>query len=126
MSKRVLIVDDQLIARMMIKEAATEAGWEVAGEAADGEDAVTQYQQLTPDLVTMDMVMPKMDGLVALEQILRFDPHARVIMISAVNQKPQLTRAIALGANDFIVKPFDRDRLVDMFSGMLAAEGSTE
>ena len=123
MSNRVLIVDDQLIARMMIKEAATDAGWEVAGEAADGEDAIIQYQQLAPDLVTMDMVMPKMDGLQALERILQLDPQARIIMISAINQKPQLTKAIELGAADFIVKPFDRDRLVAALSGMLPAAG---
>lgn len=116
MSKRVLIVDDQLITRMMIKDVAVEAGWDVAGEAADGEEAVARYRELTPDLVTMDMVMPNLDGLAALEQILEVDPQAQVVMVSAVDQRPKLARAIELGAADFIVKPVSRERLLSMFT----------
>jgi two-component system chemotaxis response regulator CheY len=122
MANRVLIVDDQLISRMMIKDAATDAGWEIAGEASDGDEAVAQYRDLSPDLVTMDMVMPNLDGLAALEKILDLDPHARIVMVSAVDQKPKLARAIELGASDFIVKPVDRDRLLGMFSKMFVQE----
>ena len=86
-AKRVLIVDDALIMRKRIKEIAEEAGWQVAGEAENGEEAVSLYQQERPDLVTLDIVMPKMDGVSALKQMIRNDPHARVVMISAVNQK---------------------------------------
>ena len=115
MSKRVLIVDDQLIIRMMIKDAATEAGWEVAGEASNGDEAVLKFQEVDPDLVTMDLVMPQSDGLDALERILELNPAAKVVMVSAVDQRPKLTRAIELGAIDFLVKPVERSRLMGMF-----------
>ncbi len=108
MTKRVLIVDDALISRMLIKDIATETGWDVAGEADNGEDAVARYQELSPDLVTLDMVMPKMDGLAALRKIRECDPNAHVVMVSAVDQKPKLVEAIELGASDFIVKPVDK------------------
>ena len=116
MSKRVLIVDDQLISRTMLRDVATEAGWEVAGEACDGAEAVDKFQELSPDLVTLDMVMPQLDGLGALEQTLKIDPSARVVMVSAVDQKPKLSRAIELGAADFLVKPVERSRLLSMFN----------
>jgi two-component system, chemotaxis family, chemotaxis protein CheY len=122
MANRVLIVDDQLISRMMIKDVASEAGWEIVGEATDGEEAISRYQDLAPDLVTMDMVMPNLDGLAALEKILDIDPGAKIVMVSAVDQKPKLARAIELGATDFIVKPVDRDRLLGMFTKMLIEE----
>jgi two-component system chemotaxis response regulator CheY len=115
MPARVLIVDDQLISRMRIRDVALAEGWEVAGEAGNGADAVESYVRLSPDLVTMDMIMPEMDGLAALERIRLVDPEARVVMISAVDQRPKLLRAIELGAVDFLVKPVDRDRLAEMF-----------
>ena len=88
--KRLLIVDDALIIRKRIKEIAKEAGWLVVGEAADGEEAVALYQQERPDLVTLDIVMPKMDGVAALKQMIQTDSRARVVMVSAVNQKEKL------------------------------------
>lgn len=115
MSKRVLIVDDALIMRMRIKEIATESGWEIAGEAADGEEGVQKYRSLKPDLMTLDIVMPRMDGVSALRQIREEDPAARVVMVSAVDQKAKLTECIRLGAVDFIVKPFDKTRLKSFF-----------
>jgi two-component system chemotaxis response regulator CheY len=115
MSKRVLIVDDALIMRMRIKEIATESGWEIAGEAANGEEGVSQYRALKPDLMTLDIVMPKMDGVSALREIRAEDPAARVVMVSAVDQKAKLTECIRLGAVDFIVKPFDKARLKSFF-----------
>jgi two-component system chemotaxis response regulator CheY len=115
MSKRVLIVDDALIMRMRIREIAEESGWEIAGEAANGEEGVAQYLALRPDLMTLDIVMPRMDGVAALRQIRQQDPGARVVMVSAVDQRAKLTECIRLGAVDFIVKPFDKARLKGFF-----------
>jgi two-component system chemotaxis response regulator CheY len=109
---RLLIVDDALIMRMKISEVAKRAGWEVVGQASNGQEAVILYQELQPDLVTMDMVMPDVDGLAALEAIRSVAPAAKVVMVSAVNQKEKLKRCIELGAIDFIVKPFDPDELM--------------
>ncbi len=121
-AKRVLIVDDALIMRKRIKEIAEEAGWQVAGEAENGEEAVSLYQRERPDLVTLDIVMPKMDGVSALKQMIQNDPCARVVMVSAVNQKKKLAECIQAGAIDFIVKPFDKAALRGFFEKHLAAE----
>jgi len=119
MEKRILIVDDALIMRRRIKEIAEEAGWVVAGEAKNGEEAVSLYKQEKPDLVTLDIVMPKMDGVTALKRLIQVDPQARVVMISAVDQKEKLTECIKNGAIDFIVKPFDKLRLQSFFEKYL-------
>ena len=121
-AKRVLIVDDALIMRKRIREIAEEAGWQVAGEAKDGEEAVALYQQEKPDLVTLDIVMPKLDGVSALKQLMQHDPQARVVMVSAVNQKEKLAECIQAGAIDFIVKPFEKATLRSFFEKYLAAE----
>jgi two-component system chemotaxis response regulator CheY len=120
MAKRVLIVDDAIIMRRRIKQIAEEAGWVVAAEASNGEEAVTLYQQEQPDLVTLDIVMPKMDGVTALKSLIATDPNARVVMISAVDQKDKLMECIQNGAIDFIVKPFDKLRLRSFFDKHLA------
>ena len=119
MAKRVLIVDDALIMRRRIKEIAEEAGWVVAGEAKNGVEAVALYGQEQPDLVTLDIVMPEMDGVTALKRLIQVDPKARVVMISAVDQKEKLTECIQNGAIDFIVKPFDKLRLRSFFDKYL-------
>jgi two-component system chemotaxis response regulator CheY len=124
MAQRVLIVDDAMIMRRRIKEIAEEAGWAVIGEATDGEEAVALYQQRQPDLVTLDIVMPKMDGVTALQKIIATDPRARVVMISAVNQKAKLNECIQHGAIDFIVKPFDKLELRSFFDKYSAAAHS--
>ena len=121
MAKRLLIVDDALIMRKRIKDIAERAGWEVAGEATNGEEAVELYRKESPDLVTLDIVMPKMDGVTALKHVLAADPAAQVVMISAVDQKEKLTECIGSGAVDFIVKPFDNARLTRFFAKYLAA-----
>jgi two-component system chemotaxis response regulator CheY len=121
-AKRVLIVDDALIMRLRIKEIAEEAGWLVAGEAKDGQEAVDMFKKEKPDLVTLDIVMPKMDGVSALKQMMENNPQARVVMISAVNQKEKLSECIQAGAIDFIVKPFDKSSLFSFFKKYLAAE----
>jgi two-component system, chemotaxis family, chemotaxis protein CheY len=112
--KRLLVVDDALFMRKMISSVAAEAGWEVVGEAGDGSAAVSLYQQLRPDLVTMDLVMPVMGGLEALRQIRALDPDAKVIVVTALDQKQALMESIRDGAIDFIVKPFERERVLNL------------
>lgn len=113
--KRLLIVDDALIMRMKIRDIALKAGWTVVAEAANGSDGVRLFEEHRPDMVTLDMVMPEMDGLSALKAIRATHPDARVVMVSAVNQKDKLRECIAAGAVDFIVKPFDSERLQTFF-----------
>jgi len=121
MTNRVLIVDDALIMRKRIKEIAERAGWTVVGEATNGEEALEVYNRERPDLTTLDIVMPKMDGVTALKRIIEADPSARVVMISAVDQRDKLTECIQSGALDFIVKPFDAKRLTSFFDKYLVA-----
>lgn len=118
--KKILVVDDALIIRKMIIDLAKECGWAIAGEAKDGQEACEIYSNQKPDLVTMDMVMPNMNGLEALKKIREIDPNARIIMISAVNQKDKLMESIEAGASDFIVKPFDKTRLKALLGKILS------
>jgi len=118
-TKRILVVDDALIMRKRIMDIAQEAGWEVAGEAKDGEEAVALFRQHRPDLVTLDIVMPNLDGVSALKQMMEDDPQARVVMVSAVNQREKLSECIQAGAIDFIVKPFEKDSLRSLFDKYL-------
>lgn len=113
--KRLMIVDDALIMRMKIREIATRAGWTVVAEAPNGAEAVRLFDELHPDMVTLDMVMPEMDGLTALKAIRSAHPTANVVMVSAVNQKDKLRECITAGAVDFIVKPFDPEQLQAFF-----------
>ncbi len=114
--KRLLVVDDAMLMRKIISDLAVEAGWEVAGEARNGAEAVELYARLRPDLVTMDVVMPRMGGLEALREIRARDPDAQVVMVTAVDQKQTLLESIRDGAMDFIVKPFERDRVVSLLN----------
>ncbi|MDP9728856.1 response regulator [Alicyclobacillus sp. TC] len=120
MANRILIVDDAAFMRMMIKDILTKNNFEVVGEAADGNQAVEKYQELTPDLVTLDITMPEMDGIEALKKIRSIDPNARVIMCSAMGQQAMVIDAIQAGAKDFIVKPFQADRVVEAVRKALA------
>ncbi len=113
MSNRILVVDDAAFMRMMIKEILTKNGFEVVGEASDGQQAVEKYKELHPDLVTMDITMPEMDGIQALKEIRAIDNGARVIMCSAMGQQAMVIDAIQAGAKDFIVKPFQADRVLE-------------
>ncbi|MFC5558070.1 response regulator [Ureibacillus thermophilus] len=113
MSKRILIVDDAAFMRMMIKDILTKNGYEVVAEASDGMQAVEKYLELHPDLVTMDITMPEMDGITALKKIKEVDPNAVVIMCSAMGQQAMVIDAIQAGAKDFIVKPFQADRVIE-------------
>lgn len=121
MSHAVLIVDDAEFMRAMLREIVRDLGWTVAGEAADGPDAVALHAKLNPDLVLLDITMPTMDGNDALAAILARDPQARVVMITALGQKEQVLAAIKLGARDFIIKPFDPERVAATLTRLLGA-----
>jgi two-component system chemotaxis response regulator CheY len=114
--KRLLVVDDALFMRKMICGVAAEAGWQVVAEACNGAEAVSLYQQYRPDLVTMDLVMPVMGGLEALRQIRAVDPQAQVVVVTALDQKQSLMDSIRDGAIDFIVKPFERERVLALLA----------
>ena len=111
MAKRVLVVDDSMLMRKMLGDILTADGWTVVGEGASGQEAVAKYVELQPDLVTLDIVMPDTNGVYALQNILRFDPQAKVVVISALNQTKLVSEAIRKGALDFIVKPFLPEQL---------------
>lgn len=113
MSRRILIVDDAAFMRMMIKDILTKNGYDVVGEAADGLQAVEKYSELRPDLVTMDITMPEMDGIAALKAIKSLILTLLVIMCSAMGQQAMVIDAIQAGAKDFIVKPFQADRVIE-------------
>ena len=110
---KILIVDDAAFMRMMIKNILTKNGYEVVAEAANGVEAVELYKSHQPDLVTMDITMPEMDGIEAVKQIKAVNPAAKVIMCSAMGQQSMVMDAIKAGANDFIVKPFQADRVLE-------------
>jgi two-component system chemotaxis response regulator CheY len=112
----ILVVDDAAFMRMMLKDILTKGGHQVIGEAANGIEAIEQYRKLTPDLVTMDITMPEMEGIDALKHIKQEDPKARVIMCSAMGQQGMVVQAIQAGAKDFIVKPFQSERVLDAIS----------
>ena len=109
---RVLITDDAAFMRMMIKNILVQNGHEVVGEAANGTEAVEQYAVLKPDVTTMDITMPEKDGIQALKDILVSDPAARVVMCSALGQEAKVIESIRAGAKDFIVKPFQPERVL--------------
>lgn len=113
MSKKVLITDDTAFMRMTLKNVIEKNGFQVVGEAGDGEDAIQKYKDLRPDLVTMDITMPKMDGITAIKEIMKVDPNARIIVCSAMGQKPMVIEALNAGAKDFLVKPFDAERVIE-------------
>ncbi|MGM8214479.1 response regulator [Bacillaceae bacterium W0354] len=120
MSSRILIVDDAAFMRMMIKDILEKNDFEVAGEAQDGVEAVDKYRELKPDLVTLDITMPEKDGISALKEIMAEDPSAKVIMCSAMGQQAMVIDAIQAGAKDFIVKPFQADRVLEAIKKVLS------
>lgn len=111
MGKKVLLVDDASFMRVKLKLLMTELGHEVIGEAGNGTQAIAQYVQLTPEVVLMDITMPDMSGLEALKQIRQLDPKAVVIMVSAMGSQSFVLEAVQAGAKDFIVKPFENERV---------------
>ena len=119
---KVLIVDDAAFMRMMLKDALTKSGFEVVGEAVDGLDAVEKYKELKPDLTTLDITMPNLDGIEALKKIKEINPDAKCVMCSAMGQQAMVIAAIQAGAKDFIVKPFQADRVVETVGKVLDAK----
>ena len=113
MAKNILICDDAAFMRMMIKDILTKNGYNVVGEAENGAQGVEKYNELHPDLVLMDITMPEMDGIAALKGIKQIDPNAHVIMCSAMGQQAMVIESIQAGAKDFIVKPFQADRVLE-------------
>jgi Chemotaxis response regulator containing a CheY-like receiver domain and a methylesterase domain len=116
---KVLVVDDAAFMRMMIKDILVKGGHEVVGEAENGKVAVQKYQELMPDIVTMDITMPEMEGIEALRQIRMQHPAAKVIMCSAMGQQGMVVQAIQAGAKDFVVKPFQSDRVLESLAKAL-------
>ncbi|MGN0161293.1 MAG: response regulator [Lachnospiraceae bacterium] len=113
MAKNILVSDDAAFMRMMIKDILTKNGYNVVGEAENGQKAVEKYTELKPDLVLMDITMPEMDGIQALKKIKEIDPNACVVMCSAMGQQAMVIESIQSGAKDFIVKPFQADRVLE-------------
>jgi len=119
LAKQILIVDDAQFMRTMLSKLIEENGYEVAGQAVDGKEAVEKYKELDPDLVTMDITMPKMDGIEATKKILEHDPDAKIIMCSAMGQKPMVIESLQAGAKDFIVKPIKPEKVKEALSNTL-------
>lgn len=113
MSKNILIVDDAAFMRLMVKDILVKAGYNVVGEAENGLQAIEKFKELNPDLVMMDITMPEMDGIQALKSIKADNPDATVVMCSAMGQQAMVVEAIQSGAKDFIVKPFQPDRVLE-------------
>ena len=112
---RVLIVDDSMFVAKQLGQILTSEGYEVVATAVDGVDGVEKYKALAPnvDLVTMDITMPKMDGITALEQIMAFDKNAKVVMVSALGKEELVKKSLLLGAKNYIVKPLDRKKVLE-------------
>jgi two-component system chemotaxis response regulator CheY len=119
LAKRILVVDDAAFMRMMIKNILVKHGYEVVGEAENGAVAAQMYQDLSPDLVTMDITMPEMDGIESVKAILGQDPEASIVMVSAMGQQTMVMEAIQAGAKDFIVKPFQQERILQAIERVL-------
>jgi two-component system chemotaxis response regulator CheY len=113
MGKKVLIVDDAAFMRMMIRDILSKNGYEVVGEAENGARAIEKYKEFIPDLVIMDITMPEVDGIQAVKEVKKINADAKVIMCSAMGQQAMVIESIQAGARDFIVKPFQAERVIE-------------
>ncbi|MCT4564070.1 MAG: response regulator [Maledivibacter sp.] len=113
MANGILIVDDAAFMRMMIRDVLSKNGYEILGEAENGQKAIEKFKELNPDLVIMDITMPEVDGIQAVKEIKKISPDAKVVMCSAMGQQAMVIEAIQAGARDFIVKPFQADRVIE-------------
>jgi two-component system chemotaxis response regulator CheY len=113
MKTRILLVDDAKFMRMMLREILRDAGYEVVAEANNAKEAIKTYQEVKPDLVTMDIIMPGMSGLEAARAIIKLDPRAKIIMVSAMGQQELVKESLDAGASDFVVKPFVLDEVLE-------------
>ena len=118
--KKVLIVDDAAFMRMAIRKIVEKAGLVVAGEAENGAVGVARYKEFMPDIVTLDVTMPEMDGIQALKAIRQINPNANVVMVSAMGQEPMVREAVMCGARSFIVKPFKEDHVISVLNKLAA------
>ncbi len=118
---RILIVDDTLFMRTLLKNIIFSGGHDIVGEAGDGDEGVEKYKELKPDLVTMDVVMPKMNGIEALKSIRAFDPNAKIVMCTAVGQEQMVKLAIKSGAKGYIVKPFQAPKVIEELNNVLGS-----
>ncbi len=116
--KSILIADDSMFMRQMLKELLPKDDFKVIGEASTGKEAITKYNELNPDLVTMDITMPDMDGISAVKKIMEINPKAKIVMVSAMGQKPMIKEALEAGAKDFIIKPFDREKIISVLNNL--------
>lgn len=119
MGKKILLVDDAAVIRLILRNLLSDAGYEIAGEASNGAEAIRQYKQLKPDLVMMDITMPEMSGLSALAGIREIDPNAKVVMCSAMGQKGLVIDAMDAGALNFITKPFEKEKVLEVVSKII-------
>jgi len=118
---RILVCDDSAFMRMMLKKVLVENGHEIVGEAGDGMEAVQMFRLHKPDLATMDITMPKMDGIQAVTHIHEENPIAKIVMVTALGQRAIITDALKAGAADFIVKPFDADQVIETIKKVLSS-----
>ena len=119
MNIKILVVDDAAFMRMMLKDILIKGGFEVVGEADNGLKAIEKYKELSPELVTLDITMPEMDGIQAAREIKKINPDARIIMCSAMGQHGMVIEALQAGAKDFIVKPFQTERVLEAIRKVL-------
>jgi two-component system chemotaxis response regulator CheY len=122
MSTKVLVVDDAIFMRSMIRDIFARSPFVIAGEAENGLEAIQMYKELRPDITTMDIVMPEVDGITALKEIMKFDPQAKVIMCSALGQESLIAESIEAGAKDFIVKPFQPNKVLKVVRSVLGLD----
>jgi two-component system chemotaxis response regulator CheY len=121
MMANILVVDDSLFMRVILKEIILNMGHFVVGEAENGEEAVLKYSELQPDLITMDINMPKKSGIAALKEILEINPQAKILVCSALGQQKFITEAIRAGAKDFVVKPIKEERVIEAIAKIIAS-----
>jgi len=125
MTRTLLVADDAVIIREKIKDLAMQSGWTIVGEAGNGQEAIDAYAKLRPDVVTLDLVMPEFDGLYALRGIMSLNPNAKVVIVSALEQKTVLKDAFKVGAADFLVKPFSQQILIDTLEQVAPAASAS-
>lgn len=118
--KKIMVVDDAAFMRLMLKNILSKNGYEIVGEAENGQEAVDKYKSLAPDIVTMDITMPIMEGVEAVKQIRSMDPNAKIVMCSAMGQQAMVVQSIQAGAKDFIVKPFQEERVLEAIQKIAA------
>lgn len=118
----ILICDDAMFMRTMLKDIVTKNGFTVVGEAANGKEAYELYKSLKPDIVTMDITMPEVDGIEGLKEIIKFDPRAKVVMCSAMGQQALVVESIQSGAKDFVVKPFQAEHVVEALEKVIKCD----